>query len=92
LAAEDLDKLVELCVGRLIVGEHPDPPVPLGHHLRRINDDRSLAPSEIGVVDCSLTNVEDKSRTAKVVCSSMIEGQVARAHEFARAGLGVAAL
>jgi len=65
LAAEDLDKLVELRVRRVVVDKDPDLPVPLGHHLRRISDEHGLAPSEIGSVDCTLTNIEDKSHAAQ---------------------------
>ena len=91
LAAEDLDELVELRVGRLLVDEHADPPVAFGHHLRGVGDERDLAPGDVGAVDRSLADVEDKGDAAEVVGRPMVEGHVAGAHELAGAGLPIAA-
>ena len=92
MPAEDLDQLIELLVGGLVVDEHPEPPVAVGHDLRRV-DDRyySVAPN-IRTVHLALADVEGEGGTTEVVGGAVIECEVAWAHQLARAGLDKAAL
>jgi len=73
LTAEDLDQLVELRVRGTVVDEHPDPPVAVRHHLRRIGNQRDLAPGDVCAVDRSLSDVEYESHATEVVGRSMIK-------------------
>src|SRR4051794_23595117 len=91
LPAEDLDQLVELLICGLGVDEHPEPPVALGHDLRGVDDGDDSAAPDIGALDLTLPDVEGQGRPAEVVRRAMVEGEVARAHQLARAGLDVAA-
>src|SRR4051794_7162621 len=92
LAAEDLDQLVELFVRGSIVDEHPEPPVPVGHDLRGVDDRHHPAAPDVSAVDLTLADVEGQGCPAEVVGGAVVERQVARAHQLARASLGVAAL
>src|SRR4051794_30200932 len=90
LAAEDLDELLELLVVRAIVDEHAEPPVALGHHFRRVRDQRSPQSADVGAVDRPGPDVEHQRDPAEVVGGAVVERQVARAHQLARARLDVA--
>jgi hypothetical protein len=68
-----------------------DPPVSVGHHLRGVRDDGHLAARDVGVIHGAFADVEHERDPAEVVGRSVIEGQVARAHQFAGARLYVAA-
>src|SRR5688500_7457456 len=92
LPTEDLDQLVELLVRRLVVDEHAEPPVAVGHDLRGVDDRDHPATPDVGAVDLALTDVEGERRPAVVVGGAVVEREVARAHQLARARLGVAAL
>src|SRR3954447_3154846 len=91
-AAEDVDQLVELFVRGSIVDEHPEPPVPVGHDLRGVDDRHHPAATDVGAVDLTLADGEGQGRPAEVVGGAMVEREVARAHQLARARLDVAAL
>ena len=84
LPAEDLGELVGLLVARPLVDEHPEPPVAVGHHLRRVDDDHGIEPADVGAVDLALADVEGERRAAEVVGRAMVEGQIARAHQLTR--------
>src|SRR3954449_981674 len=90
LSAEHLHELIELRVRRALVDEHPDPPVAVGHHLRRICYQRDLAPCDVRAVDRSVRDVEDERHATEVVGGPVVQRQVARAHELAGAGFHVA--
>src|SRR3954447_20084982 len=92
LPAEHLHQLLHLLVRSLLVDEQPELPVPLGHDLRRVRDGGHGEAADVGALDLSLADVEDQRHAAEVVGRAVIERQVARAHELARARLGVAAL
>src|SRR6266511_2137083 len=62
---------------------------PIGHDLGCVGDDRHLAARDIGAVDLTPLDVEDQSHPAIVVGGSVVEGQIARAHQLTRAGLDV---
>src|ERR687889_2682709 len=92
LPAEDLDQLVELLVGGLVVDEHPEPPVAVGHDLRGVDDGHDPAAPDVGAVHLALADVEGQGRAAVVVRGAVVQREVAGAHELAGAGLRVAAL
>ncbi len=92
LAAEHAGQLRHLLVGRAVVDEDPDAPVPLGHHLRCICNQRERAPAHVCALDLALANVEDERDAAVVVRRTVIEREVARAHELAGTGLEVGSL
>src|SRR3989440_2589486 len=73
LAAEDLDQLVELFVGRSLIDEHAEPPVPLGHDLRCVCNGGNLETADVGALDLSLTDVEDESHATEVVGGAVVE-------------------
>ena len=52
----------------------------------------AFSPADVGAVDLALAHVEGERRAAEVVRRAVVERQVARAHQLARAGLGIAAL
>jgi hypothetical protein len=91
LAAEDLDQLVELLVARLVVDVDPEPPVPLRHHLRGVGDEHDATAGHVGALHLTGTDVERQSHPAEVVRGPVVEREVARTHQLARAGLDVAA-
>src|SRR3954447_18631697 len=90
LPAEDLDQLVELLVRGLVIDEHPEPPVAVGHDLRRVDDRHNPAPPDVGAVDLTLADVERQGRPTEVVGGAVVEREVARTHQLTRACLGVA--
>ena len=49
--AEDADELVHLVVGRALVDEHAELPVPIGHHLGRVGDRRHVQAAHVGSFD-----------------------------------------
>src|SRR6476661_5386747 len=73
LAAEDLDQLVQLIVGRSLIDEHAEPPVPLGHDLRRVSDGSNLETTDVGALDLSLADVEDERHATEVVGGAVVE-------------------
>src|SRR6478609_389846 len=73
LAAEDLDQLVQLIVGRSLIDEHAGPPVPLGHDLRRVSDGSNLETTDVGALDLSLADVEDERHATEVVGGAVVE-------------------
>src|SRR6185436_5435507 len=92
LPTEDLCELVGLLVTGLLVDEHPEPPVPVGHHLRGVDDHHGVQSRDVRTVDLALAHVERERRTAEVVRRAVVERQVAWAHQLARARLRIAAL
>src|SRR3954452_5079296 len=90
LSAEDLGKLVELVVRRLVVDEHAEAPVALSHDLRGVRDHRNGAPADVGALDVAVTDTEDQRHPAEVVGRTVVERQVARTHQLARTRLDVA--
>src|SRR5262245_20544761 len=89
LPAEDLHELVELLVGGVAVDEDAEPPVPVRHDLRGVRDQRHLQTADVGALNLTLTDVEDEGHATEVVGRTVIEGQVARAHQLAGARLDV---
>src|SRR3954451_17039863 len=89
LAREDLDELVRLLLARVGVDERTELPVPVGHDLRRVGDRHELQAADVGSLDLALLDVEAKSDAAVVIRRSVVEGEVARAHQLARARLHV---
>src|SRR5687768_1951839 len=51
LATEDSGQLVRLFVAGPLVDEHPEPPVAVRHHLRRVDDDHGIEPADVGAGD-----------------------------------------
>jgi hypothetical protein len=47
LAAEDLRERLSLLVCRLLVDEHSEPPVPVGHDLWRVRNSCNLEPADV---------------------------------------------
>src|SRR5262249_20250258 len=92
LAREDLDELVHLLVVRVLVHEHADLPVAFGHDLRRVRDRGHLEPGDVRALDLALADAEHERDAAIVVRRAVVESEVARAHQLARARLGVASL
>ena len=92
LAAENSHQLVELLVRRTFVDEHPQTPVPVSHDLRRFRDGSHVESADVGAFDLTFANAEDERHSAEVVRGSVVERQVARAHELAGTRLHVAAL
>src|SRR5262249_16319291 len=90
LAAEDRPQLLYLLVARALVDEHPEAPASLGHHLRRVRDDRELDTADVRALDLALANVEDERDAPVVVRRAVVEREGARAHELAVARLEVA--
>src|SRR5262245_27920006 len=91
LAAVHGGELLRLLVGGPVVDEDADAPVALGHDLGRVGDEGELAAADIRSVDVTVADVEDEHDAAVVVRRSVVEREVARAHELARARLEVAA-
>src|SRR3954447_20642984 len=83
LPGENLDELVCLLVGRLLVDEHAEPPVSLRHDFRRVGDRGHLEPGHVGSLDFALSDVENEHDTTEVVRRAVVERQVARAHQLA---------
>src|SRR5204863_6813435 len=79
-------------VVRRLVDVHPEVPVPVGHHLRRVDDRHDFQPGDVRAVDLALADVESESRATVVVGRAVVEGRVAGADQIARARLDVAAL
>src|SRR4051795_528180 len=92
LTGEYPAELLKLLVARVVVDEHPHAPVALGHHLRRVGDQGDLAARQVDSVRLAVTNIEDERHAAVVVRGPVVEREVARAHQLARARLRVAAL
>src|SRR3954452_13411138 len=92
LPAEHLHELVELLVARLLVDEDAEPPIPLGHDLRRVGDRRDLQSGDVAALDVAFADVEHQRHPTEVVRGTVVHRQVARAHQLARAGLDVASL
>src|SRR5207244_9438572 len=92
LTAEDGCELLGLLVRRLVVDEHPEAPVTLRHHLRAVCDHGELDAADIRALNLAFADVEDERYPAVVVGRAVVERQVARAHELARARLEVAPL
>src|SRR3954451_7783981 len=92
LAAEDLDELVRLLVGRLIVDEDAEPPVSVGHDLRRICDGDDLAARDVGTFDLALADLERERDAAVVVRGAVVEGRIAGTDQIAGARLDIAPL
>src|SRR5438874_4590459 len=89
LAREDLDELVRLLLARVGVNERTELPVPLGHHLGRVGDRHELQAADVGPLDLASLDVEAEGDAAVVIGRAMVEGEVARAHQLARARLHV---
>src|SRR3954453_7120981 len=64
LAAEDTRELFHLLIRRAVVDEDPDAPVPVGHHLRCVRDERERPSAHVSPLDVALTDVEDERDTA----------------------------
>src|SRR4051794_18474793 len=92
LTGEYPAELLKLLVARVVVDEHPHAPVALGHHLRRVGDQGDLAARQVDSVRLAVTNIEDERHAAVVVRGPVVEREVARAHQLARARLCIAAL
>src|SRR6266550_2748787 len=90
LAREDLDELVRLLLARVGVDERTELPVPLGHDLRRVGDRHELQAADVGPLDLAALDIEAEGDAAVVIRRPVVEGEVARAHEVARARLHVA--
>ena len=73
LPAEDRAELLHLLVGRVLVDEHAETPVALGHDLRRVRDHGDLAPADVRALDLALADVEDESDAAVVVRRAVVE-------------------
>src|SRR3954471_2696328 len=89
LPREDLDELVRLLLARVGVDERTELPVPVGHHLRRVCDRHELQTANVGPLDLALLDVEAEGDAAVVIRRSVVEAEVARAHQVARARLHV---
>src|SRR5206468_2359399 len=92
LPAEDRRELLNLFVRRSLVDEHAKAPVALGHDLRRVRDRGNLEATHVRALDRTLGDIEDESDAAVVIRRTVVERQIARAHELAGARLEVAAL
>jgi hypothetical protein len=82
LAAEDPHELVELRVARLLADEHPDRQLPCVMTFGVSAMIATLQAGDVRAVDRSLADVEHESHPAEVVGCSVIERQVARAHQL----------
>ena len=83
LPAEHRRELLHLLVGRALVHEHAETPVALGHDLRRVSDGGDLEAAHVRALDLALADVEDERYAAVVVRRTVVEREVARAHEIA---------
>src|SRR3954468_16535544 len=92
LSAEDRRELLRLLVRGVLVDEHAELPVSLGHDLRRVRDRGDFETAHVRALDLALADVEDEGHAAVVVCRPVVERKIARAHEIAGARLDVAAL
>jgi hypothetical protein len=92
LAAEHGAELLGLLIGRLLVHQNAEPPVPLAHHLWRVGDCSDGQAADVHALDLSRLDLEDEHRVAPVVVSADIEGNRAGAGHLARAVLEVGAL
>src|SRR3954447_18767786 len=91
LAREDLDELVRLLLARVGVDERTELPVPVGHDLRRVGDRHELQAADVRPLDLALLDVEAEGDAAVVIRRAVVEAEVARAHQLARACLHVTA-
>ena len=85
-------QLLHLLVGRVLVDEHAETPVALRHDLGGVRDHGDLTPADVCSLDLTLGDVEDESGAAVVVRRTVVEREVARAHELAGARLEVGPL
>ena len=76
----------------MIIDEHAESPIALGHDLRRIGDRRDLEATDVRALHLTLGDVEDESDPAAVVRGTVCERRIARAEELARAGLEIGSL
>src|SRR6185503_7468910 len=90
LAREDLDELVHLLITGICVDVGAELPVPLRHHLGRVEDRDELQAADIGSLDLALLDVEGERGAAVVIGRAVVEREVARAHQIAGARLDVA--
>ncbi len=92
LAAEDLDELVGLLVGRPSSTNTPSRQFPSVMTFGVSAIAATFEPADVGALDLTLADVEDERHATEVVRRAVVERQIARAHQLARAGLHVAAL
>ena len=93
LAAEDGRELLGLLVRGFVVDEHAELPVAVGHDLRACPTIAATLRPLTSVPSISPSRMLKTSvDPAVVVRRAMVEREVARAHQLARAGLDVAAL
>ena len=92
LSAEHLDQLVGLLVGRLASMNTPKRQLPSVITFGVSAIAATFRPADIGAFDLTLADVEDEHHPAEVVRGAVVERQVARTQQIARARLDVAAL
>lgn len=64
-AREHTAKLLRLLVRRLVVDEHPEPPVAVTHHLGRVCHGRYRETTDIDAIDAALSDLKDESDLAE---------------------------
>lgn len=73
LAAEDLNKFVELVIGCGLIYVHPETPVAFCHDLRGVGDGSDFQPGDVGSFYLTLSDVENKRHSTEVISGTVIE-------------------